>query len=83
MIKSVNHELVQKLVRIIRSLREHVRDSHLASTLEQCASTLDRQNNELIHLHQENDELRQRLVKAQQGLVDAREAILKLKGDRP
>ena len=76
MSKSINRELVQ----FIRKLNEHLNDSHLARTLQDCCNTLDRQNAELTHLYQENDELRQRLVKAQQGLIEARDAILKLKG---
>ena len=78
MLKSINNDLVV----FIRKLEEHLNDSHLAKVLRSVCSTLERQNKELLHLHQENDELRQRLVKAQQGLIEARDAILKLKGDR-
>ncbi|NDB67820.1 MAG: hypothetical protein EB015_07410 [Methylocystaceae bacterium] len=78
MTKAINNELVI----FIRKLEEHLNDSHLARTLRQCCDTLDRQNKELTHLYQENDELRQRLINAQQGLIEARDAILKLKGDR-
>lgn len=77
-IKSINHDLVA----FISALEKHLTDSHLAKILRSVCSTLERQNKELLHLHQENDELRQRLVKAQQGLIEARDAILKLKGDR-
>ena len=76
--KTINNDLVA----FIRKLEEHLNDSYLAKILRSVCSTLERQNKELLHLHQENDELRQRLVRAQQGLVEARDAILKLKGDR-
>jgi uncharacterized protein YigA (DUF484 family) len=78
MLKSINNDLVV----FIRKLEEHLNDSHLAKVLRSVCSTLERQNKELLHLHQENDELRQRLVKAQQGLIEARDAILKLKGGK-
>ena len=77
MTKAINRELVV----FIRRLREHLDDSHLAKILETCSSTLHKQNEELTHLYQENDELRQRLVKAQQGLIEARDALLQLRGE--
>ena len=75
-----NKTLDLELAEFIRNLETHVTDSHLAKVMRSCSRTLERQHTELIHLYRENDQLRDRLANAQQGLVEARDAILRLRG---
>jgi uncharacterized protein YigA (DUF484 family) len=77
----MNQHLDLELVEFIRSLETHIKDSHLAKVMRACSRTLERQHTELTHLYRENDQLRERLANAQQGLVDARDAILRLRGE--
>jgi uncharacterized protein YigA (DUF484 family) len=76
-----NKTLDLELAEFIRNLETHVADSHLAKVMRSCSRTLERQHAELIHLYRENDQLRERLANAQQGLVEARDAILRLRGE--
>ena len=76
-----NQPLDLELAEFIRNLETHVTDSHLAKVMRNCSRTLERQHTELTHLYRENDQLRERLANAQQGLIDARDAILKLRGE--
>lgn len=76
-----NQSLDLELAAFIRNLETHVTDSHLAKVMRSCSRTLERQHAELIHLYRENDQLRERLANAQQGLVEARDAILRLRGE--
>ena len=76
-----NQSLHLELAEFIRNLETHVTDSHLAKVMRICSRTLEQQHTELIHLYRENDQLRERLANAQQGLIDARDAILKLRGE--
>lgn len=77
-----NKTLDLELAGFIRSLETHITNSHLAKVMRSCAGTLERQNRELQHLYDENDDLRRKLARAHQGLIEARDAILKLKGDQ-
>jgi uncharacterized protein YigA (DUF484 family) len=70
-----------EIANFIRCLETHVTDSHLAKVMRECTRTLERQHTELTHLYRENDQLRERLANAQQGLIDARDAILRLRGE--
>lgn len=76
-----NQPLDLELAEFIRNLETHVTDSHLAKVMRSCSRTLERQHTELTHLYRENDQLRERLANAQQGLVEARDAILRLRGE--
>ena len=76
-----NKTLDLELAEFIRNLETHVTDSHLAKIMRECTRTLERQHTELTHLYRENDQLRERLANAQQGLIDARDAILRLRGE--
>jgi hypothetical protein len=76
-----NQSLDLELAAFIRSLETHVTDSHLAKVMRSCSRTLERQHTELTHLYRENDQLREKLANAQQGLVEARDAILRLRGE--
>ena len=76
-----NQPLDLELAEFIRNLETHVTDSHLAKVMRSCSRTLERQHTELTHLYRENDQLRERLANAQQGLIEARDAILKLRGE--
>lgn len=76
-----NKTLDLELAEFIRNLETHVTNSHLAKVMRSCSRTLERQHTELIHLYRENDQLRDRLANAQQGLVEARDAILRLRGE--
>ena len=76
-----NKTLDLELAEFIRNLETHVADSHLAKVMRSCSRTLERQHAELIQLYRENDQLRERLANAQQGLVEARDAILRLRGE--
>jgi uncharacterized protein YigA (DUF484 family) len=77
----MNQHLDLELVEFIRSLETHIKDSHLAKVMRACSRTLERQHTELTHLYRENDQLREKLANAQQGLFDARDAILRLRGE--
>ena len=76
-----NQSLDLELAEFIRNLETHVTDSHLAKVMRSCSGTLERQHTELTHLYRENDQLRERLANAQRGLIEARDAILKLRGE--
>jgi len=77
----INKPLDLELAEFIRNLETHVTDSHLAKVMRSCSLTLERQHTELMHLYRENDQLREKLANAQQGLIDARNAILRLRGE--
>ena len=77
----MNQHLDLELVEFIRSLEMHIKDSHLAKVMRACSRTLERQHTELTHLYRENDQLREKLANAQHGLIDARDAILRLRGE--
>ena len=61
-----------------KEIRSKINNSQLAALLDKAVAQINRQRNELIALHKENDALRYRLVRAQQGLQDAKAAIISL-----
>lgn len=71
-------KLEDELKIFIQEVRKRVDDSHLARLMERTIGTIERQRNELLAMHKENDGLRYRLVQAQKGLQDAKAAILSL-----
>ena len=74
-------KIEEELLFYLNKLVEHLPNSELAKVMVRCRDILKRQRDEAIALHNENDELRRRLVRAQEGLRDARAAIQKLQGE--